>query len=238
MVWIVGGDLLTLFTPRRFCSLPFGQNIRILEFFGSDLHLDFCTSGCPTPWQPLRATNQISLPLTGFLSLFQVTLQAIAIVNATRQWCLSHLLHSCNVLKQHLLAVFFFLYKYEEKKEETGVILWAWFCMLCKEQHVETVWFSSSAPHPGWNTMDCEAGLWLLTHSADSALYAASQANLQPRKVPWCVGQSSFESYHKAIRSLVLAHLCSFAEAQGNCVSAMQCGKRQINFSHESQLQK
>lgn len=46
---IVGGDLLTLFTWRRFCSLPVGHNIGILEFFGSDLHLDFCTRGCPTP---------------------------------------------------------------------------------------------------------------------------------------------------------------------------------------------
>lgn len=53
MEQLVGGDLLTLFTWRRFCSLPVGQNIRILEFFGSDLHLDFCTRGCPTPWLPL-----------------------------------------------------------------------------------------------------------------------------------------------------------------------------------------
>lgn len=60
---IVGGDLLTLFTWRRFCSLPVGQNIRILEFFGSDLHLDFCTRGCPTPWHPLAQ------PQAWFLSL-------------------------------------------------------------------------------------------------------------------------------------------------------------------------
>lgn len=61
---IVGGDLLTLFTWRRFCSLPVGQNIRILEFFGSDLHLDFCTRGCPTPWQPLAEPQASALSLS------------------------------------------------------------------------------------------------------------------------------------------------------------------------------
>lgn len=63
---IVGGDLLTLFTRRRFCSLPVGHNIGILEFFGADLHLDFCTRGCPTPLSAShRATSLTSLSLAG-----------------------------------------------------------------------------------------------------------------------------------------------------------------------------
>lgn len=61
---ILGGDLLTLFTRRRFCSLPVGHNIGILEFFGADLHLDLCTRGCPTPLSAShRATSLTSLSL-------------------------------------------------------------------------------------------------------------------------------------------------------------------------------
>lgn len=63
---IVEGDLLTLFTRRRFCSLPVGHNTGILEFFGADLHLDFCTRGCPTPLSAShRATSLTPLSLAG-----------------------------------------------------------------------------------------------------------------------------------------------------------------------------
>lgn len=47
--------MLTLFTWGKFCSLPEGQQIGIWEFFGSDLHLDLCASGCPTPPPSLKA---------------------------------------------------------------------------------------------------------------------------------------------------------------------------------------
>lgn len=71
----VGGDLLTLFTSGRVCSLPVGQNIRIWEFFGSDLHLDFCASRSlhlpPTPTASRRAkasevalSQKVTLQLT------------------------------------------------------------------------------------------------------------------------------------------------------------------------------
>lgn len=85
MEGIVGSDLLTLFTRRRFCSLPFTQNIMILEFFGSDLHLDFCIYSMPHPPDNLSQSTEPDFSL--FLFLYTATR---IFVNVTPRCYLSH----------------------------------------------------------------------------------------------------------------------------------------------------
>lgn len=118
------------------------------NFFGSDLHLDFCTRGCPPPRQPLAAPYGPDL--------FTLSLP----YSSRRLW------------KRIWSA-------------QSG------FYPLCPTP-AGTQWTGSRFVTPNSLCRFCAVPpVWPIC---------------SPEIFPWCSGQSSFESNHKAIGSLVTAH--------------------------------
>lgn len=174
-------------------------------------------------WASCKATSQI------FLYFFPARQP---VVNATLGW--SVLLHFSLCIQCTSGSVF--NYKWDEKGETTGYILQASALMLCKEKYVERPSLAFILCAPPWLKYNgLQAGLWLLTQSADSMLCRQSgQSAAQKSPLMCSPKQLWIESEGHKFR-------CNRAsmfplKTQGNYVYTEQCGKRQ-NVSCESRLQ-
>lgn len=192
---IVEGDLLTLFTQRGFCSLPVGHNSGILEFFGADLHLDFCARGCPTPLSasrratslPRRATLQWTPLQKGKAWPFPVTLLSSGSNQALNQCEFAHPLRQ------------------EGADRPLRLILHA-ACGPRSGPH-NLVSIHGAPPFAETQSIGCRpvTSNSLCRSCAVPPDWPMGSAG----KFPWCAGQRSFESNHKAKGSSVIVHPCS-----------------------------
>lgn len=173
VVW--GADSLTLFTWGGFRSLLVGQNIRILEFFGSDLHLDFCTRGCPTPWQSLAEACFFSSSDSHCIPHNCESKPSSSLSHLSKK-------KSSEVPKQHFLNVsLLHMLNHRQKKQKTSFRPY-FSCAVCGVVcgAPNLVFILSAPPWLKYNGLG--AGLWLLTHSADSMLCRQSGQSAAQKK--------------------------------------------------------